>query len=152
MGNANISRVLRKTGQTRDWEGFIREKEAKCQRVENHTSSGSESHCHVWFFGTPWTIQSYIVLYSTIQTIQSPGQNTGVGSLSLLQQIFPIQGLNPGLPHCRQILYHLSHKQSPGMKMKQVMLNLEHSGIFCGLKVAYGKQEDQEEKCPIYQK
>ena len=43
----------------------------------------------------------------------SPGQNTGVGSLSLLQGIFPTQGLNLGLPHCRQILYQLSHKGSP---------------------------------------
>ena len=43
----------------------------------------------------------------------SPGQNTGVGSLFLLQGIFPTQGLNPGLPHCRQILYQLSHKGSP---------------------------------------
>ena len=43
----------------------------------------------------------------------SPGQNTGVGSLSLLQGIFPIQGLNPDLLHCRQILYQLSHKGSP---------------------------------------
>ena len=42
----------------------------------------------------------------------SPGQNTGVGCHSLLQEIFPIQGLNPGFPHCRQILYHLSHKGS----------------------------------------
>ena len=42
----------------------------------------------------------------------SPGQNTGVGSLSLLQGIFPTQGLNPGLLHCRQILYQLSHKGS----------------------------------------
>ena len=40
----------------------------------------------------------------------SPGQNTAVGSLSLLQGIFPIQGSNPHLPHCRQILYQLSHK------------------------------------------
>ena len=40
----------------------------------------------------------------------SPGQNTGMGSGSLLQGIFPIQGLNPGLLHCRQILYQLSHK------------------------------------------
>ena len=39
-----------------------------------------------------------------------PGQNTGVGSLSLLQGIFPIQELNPDLPHCRQILYQLSHQ------------------------------------------
>ena len=43
----------------------------------------------------------------------SPGQNTGVGSLSFLQGIFPIQGLNPGLPHCRWILYQLSHKKRP---------------------------------------
>ena len=43
----------------------------------------------------------------------SPGQNTGVSSLSLLQGIFPTQGLNPGLPHCRWILYQLSHWGSP---------------------------------------
>ena len=43
----------------------------------------------------------------------SLGQNTGVGSRSLLQEIFPTQGSNPGLPHCRQILYQLSHKKSP---------------------------------------
>ena len=42
----------------------------------------------------------------------SPGQNTGVGGLSLLQGIFPTQGQNAGLPHCRQILYQLSHKGS----------------------------------------
>ena len=40
-------------------------------------------------------------------------QDTGVGSLSLLQGIFPTHGSNPGLPHCRQILYQLSHKRSP---------------------------------------
>ena len=45
----------------------------------------------------------------------SPGQNTGGGSLYLLQGIFPTQWLNPGLPHCRQILYQLSHKGSPGL-------------------------------------
>ena len=37
----------------------------------------------------------------------SPDQNTGVGSLSRLQGIFPTQGWNPGLLHCRQILYQL---------------------------------------------
>ena len=42
----------------------------------------------------------------------SLGQNTRVGSLSLLQGIFPTQGSNPGLPHCRQILYQLSHQGS----------------------------------------
>ena len=64
----------------------------------------SESHSVVsdslWLHGlySPWN---------------SPGQITGVGSLSLLQGIFPTQGSNPGLPHCRQILYQLSHKGSP---------------------------------------
>ena len=43
----------------------------------------------------------------------SPGQNTGVGSHSLLQGIFPTQGSNPGLLHCRWILYQLSHQGSP---------------------------------------
>ena len=37
----------------------------------------------------------------------SSGKDTGVGSHSLLQGIFPTQGTNPGLPHCRQTLYHL---------------------------------------------
>ena len=54
--------------------------------------------CNPWTLYSPWN---------------SPGQNTGVGSLSLLQGIFPAQGLNPGLPHCRQILYQLSHQGSP---------------------------------------
>ena len=43
----------------------------------------------------------------------SPGQNTGVGSLFLLQGIFPTQGSNPDLLHCRWILYQLSHQESP---------------------------------------
>ena len=42
----------------------------------------------------------------------SLGENTGVGSLSLLQGIIPTQGSNPGLLHCRQILYHLIYKGS----------------------------------------
>ena len=43
----------------------------------------------------------------------SPGQNPGVGILCLLQGIFPTQWSNPGLLHCRQILYQLSHQQNP---------------------------------------
>ena len=42
----------------------------------------------------------------------SLGENTRVGCHALLQGIFPIQGLNPGLPHCRRILYHLNHQES----------------------------------------
>ena len=43
----------------------------------------------------------------------APGQNTGVGSLSFLQGIFPTQGSNQGLLYCRQILYQLSYQGSP---------------------------------------
>ena len=57
----------------------------------------------------PWTVWSH-ELYSPWN---SPGQNTGVGSLSLLQGIFATQGSRPGPLYCRQILYQLSHKGSP---------------------------------------
>ena len=43
----------------------------------------------------------------------SSGKNTGVGCYALLQGTVPIQGSNPDLPHCWQILYHLSHQGSP---------------------------------------
>ena len=42
-----------------------------------------------------------------------PSERTGEGSLSLSQGISPTQGWNPGLPHCGQILYKLSHKENP---------------------------------------
>ena len=57
----------------------------------------------------------------------SPGQNTGVGSLSILQGIFPTQEWNPGLLHCRRILYQLSLKGSPplnSLKLKGRCLKL----------------------------
>ena len=43
----------------------------------------------------------------------SPGKNIGVGCHALLHGIFPTQGSNSGLLHCRWILYHLSHQGSP---------------------------------------
>ena len=52
-------------------------------------------------------------LHRLCSSWNSPGQNIGVGSRSLLQGIFPTQGLNPGLPHYRLVLYQLSHKGSP---------------------------------------
>ena len=67
---------------------------------------------HVQLFVTPWTVARQaplsIGLYSPWN---SPGLNTGVGSLS--QGIFPTQGLNQGVSHCRRIPYQLSHKGSP---------------------------------------
>ena len=54
----------------------------------------------------------------------SPGQNTRVGSLSFLQRIFPTQRSNPGLLHCRWILYLLSHKGSPLFSCAESYLQL----------------------------
>ena len=60
----------------------------------------SQSRPTLWLHGLYWLWNS-------------PGQNTEVGSLSLLQGILPTQGSNPGLPHYRWILYQLSHKGNP---------------------------------------
>ena len=68
----------------------------------NLTESESESHS-----------QSCLTLCNPMDCPWNSGQSTAVGSLFLLQGISPTQGSNPGLPHCRQILYQLSHKRSP---------------------------------------
>ena len=49
-----------------------------------------------------------------------PGKNTGVGCHFLFQEIFPTQGLNLGLPHCRQTLYHLSQRIIYKLRSKHV--------------------------------
>ena len=59
----------------------------------------------------------------------SPGKNTGVGCHSLLPGIFPTQGSNPGLLHCRQSLYHLSHQESLPL---QGMVTVFQLGEACG--------------------
>ena len=53
----------------------------------------------------------------------SLGQNIGVGSLSLLQGIFLTQGSNPGLLHCKQIVYQLSHQGSEHVKLVPIKYN-----------------------------
>ena len=57
-----------------------------------------------------------------------PGKSTGVDCHFLLQGIFWTQGLNPGLSHCRQMLYHLSHQGSPKVKVK--VKSLSRVGLF----------------------
>ena len=56
--------------------------------------------------------------------LQGKPRNTGVGSLSLLQRIFPTQGSNWGLLHCRRILYQLSNEGSPYSTFKNRILGL----------------------------
>ena len=78
----------------------------------------------------------------------SPGQSTGVGSHSLLQGIFPTQGLNPGLLNCGQILYLLSHELSHKgrpldcKKIKPVSPKVNQSWIFIG-------RIDDEAEAPV---
>ena len=76
------------------------------QDIEYSSFCYTRGLCCLW----KWKLLSHVWLFATQN---SPGQNTGVGSLSLLQGIFPIQGSNPGLAHCRWILYQLSPKGSP---------------------------------------
>ena len=52
----------------------------------------------------------------------SLGQNTGEGSLAFLQGIFPTQGSNPGLPHCRWVLYQLSYQGSSPLRFGRFTL------------------------------
>ena len=52
--------------------------------------------------------------------VDSPGQNTGVCCHVLFQDIFPTQGLNLGLPHCRWILYLLSYQGSPVISINKI--------------------------------
>ena len=67
----------------------------------------------------------------------SPGKNTGVGCHALLQWNFPTWGSNPGLPHCRWILYYLSHQGNPWWRwwctFPDVAVNLPDSFCFLPL-------------------
>ena len=87
-----------------------------CHEIELFTVK-TKMFCHI-LLSVKWKLFSRVLsdslqphgLYSPWN---SPGLNTGVDSLSLLQGIFLTQGLNLGFPHCRQMLYHLSYQESP---------------------------------------
>ena len=70
-----------------------------------------KSLTRVRLFATPWT-----VAFQAPLSMGFSRQYTGVEGHFLLQGIFPTQGLNPGLSHCRQTLYHLSHQGSPSQQ------------------------------------
>ena len=73
-------------------------------------------------FATPWTVDCTKLL----RPWNFQGKSTGVGCHFLLQGIFPTQGSNPGLSHCRQTLYHLSHQGSRHeLRLKQPWQNFQ---------------------------
>ena len=76
------------------------------ERISRLELNEVKSLSHVRLFATPWTTR-------LLCPWDSSGRSTGVGCHFLLQGIFLTQGSNPGLLHCKQTLYHLSHQQSP---------------------------------------
>ena len=108
---------------------------------------GLQSRCHpgLWSSG-PLLSESHSVMSNSLRPHRlyspwyAPGQNTGVGSRSLLQEIFSTPGLNPGLLHCRQILYHLSHQGSPDLSLGYVVVWLPWEYVI---------QETQPEEFPV---
>ena len=97
--------------------------------LQHHSSKASILRCSVFFivqFSHPYmtTGKSHSVMSNSLRPNElysarflcpwdSPGKNTGMGSHSLFQGIFPMQESNSGLLYCKQILYHLSHQESP---------------------------------------
>ena len=80
--------------------------------------------------------QSCRILWDTIDLHSPWNSSTGVGSLSLLQGIFLTQGLNPGLLHCRRILYRLSQQGSPLLARRTSQRSSNHPWVhrqFCYL-------------------
>ena len=78
------------------------------QIIHVNYSSGmkwSESFSRVWLFTTSWTVVHGILQARILEW----------GAFPFARGIFPTQGSNPGLPHCRWILYQLNHKGSPGI-------------------------------------
>ena len=73
-----------------------------------------ESECHL-------VVSSSLQPHGLYSPLNFPGQNTGVGSLSLLQEIFPTQGLNPGLQHCRSILCDPMDCSLPGSSVHGIL-------------------------------
>ena len=92
-------------------EGFSQQSEVVCFPFTFSQWSMTLSVCRKW----KWKSLSRVSLQplGLYSPWHSPGQNTGVGSLSLLQGIFPTQGLNSGLPHCRLILYSWASREAP---------------------------------------
>ena len=79
-----------------------------CLHISMHSCSVTQL-CPTLCNSMDWSWQPTRLLYPW----NFPGKNTGVGCHALLQGLFPIQGLNPGLSHCRWILYQLSHEGKP---------------------------------------
>ena len=105
---------LKRWKQTQQQKGREVKTAVQCWRRWTQWAGGFESYIPLSVkVAQSCPTLEYVWPHGLYSLCNSPGQNTGVGSLSLLQGIFPTQGSNPGLPLCRRILYHLSHQASP---------------------------------------
>ena len=98
--------------------------------------------------------QSYSTLCHPMDYMNSPSQNTGVGSCSLLWGIFPTQGSNPGLPHCRRILYQPkpevgSNTWSPDLIGYQVSKDYMDTLSLKFILFHSGQEHTSEQECPV---
>ena len=112
-----------------------------CLSTANHVKPirswvETNSLCFFFFFNFRKFLLNTIGLY---RPWNSPGQNTGMGSRSLLQGIFPSQGSNPGLPHCRWILYKLSRatREAPNTILNMMIMEYE----FCNTGLLLRRRE-----------
>ena len=115
------------------------------QKIDlSHMNLKKNHKCHVYIRGTRKDVTCRLKVKAKAKVAQSCptlwepvdcspwnslGQNSGVGSLCLLQGIFPTQGLNSGLPHCSQILYHLSHQGSASIYLS-FYLSIHHLSTY----------------------
>ena len=110
-------------------------KQFRYQSINTHTmeSYSAIKKTGIFPFSTTWMepegieSESLSVMSDSLQPRglyglwNSPGQNTGVDSLSFPQGTFPTQGSNLGLPHCRRIVYQLNHKGNPeGIMLSEI--------------------------------
>ena len=125
VGNGNpLQYSCLENPMDRDWRATVHGVAKRWTQLTEHARAHTHTHTHnpAQQLTVPLFLpesESCSVVCDSLQPHglespwNSPGQNTGAGSLSLLQGIFPSQGSNPGLPNCRQILYQLSHQGSP---------------------------------------
>ena len=134
-------------------KGGIGQKESRGKKIKNGYKETLRGEIYSFFELNQW-IHGYIYIYVAVLCLvtqlcptlcdptdcsppgssvhgDSPGKNTGMGCHDLLQGIFPTQGSNPGLPHCRQILYHLSHQSSPYTYVKSSQIVLWICTTYC---------------------
>ena len=91
-----------------------------CREVTNMT----EGRHNTWGYdhvGGCSCGESHSVVSDSMQAMEFSRPQSGVGSLSLLQRVFPTQGLNPGLLHCRRILHQLRHQGSPTVERRLII-------------------------------